>query len=223
MRVFVSLLLLSTAALARSEDRDVPQFDAVHISSGMRANITIGPRRPVHIEGDDEALSRLELVVEDGELTARFKEGSWMGGEHSVRLTIQTPQLRGVGASGGSIIKAEFSRGDRAEAQASGGSEIHARGVDAARLSAQASGGSIVELSGRADAFDLQLSGGSQLHGRDLSVRDLDVQGSGGSEAELSASGKIHGGLSGGSQLHARGGAHVRVSTSGGSQVDVDD
>jgi hypothetical protein len=223
MRVLLSMLLLSTAAMARSEDRDVPSFDAVHIASGMHATVTIGPRRPVHIEADDESLSRLVTEVEDGELKVHFKEGSWFHGEQHVRLTIQTPSLRAVGASGGSVVKAELTRADRSDLQASGGSEIHARGVDAARLDLQASGGSILTVSGRADEMQLQLSGGSQLHGRGLEVRDLDVQGSGGSEAELTATGKIRGGLSGGSQIHAKGGARTRVSTSGGSQVDVDD
>jgi hypothetical protein len=223
MRVLVSVLLLSSAAMARSEDRDVPQFDAVHISSGMHADIAIGPRRPVHIETDDESLARLVLEVEDGELKVHFKEGTWLHGDHQVKLTIQTPALRAVGASGGSIVKAEMTRADKSGVEASGGSEIHVRGVDAGSLGMQASGGSILTVSGSADSLDLQLSGGSQLHGRDLIVRDLEVEGSGGSQADLRASGKIHGGLSGGSQLHARGGARAHVSTTGGSEVNVDD
>jgi hypothetical protein len=189
----------------------------------MHADISIGPRKAVHIEADEESLQRLELDVKDGELNVHFKEGSWMHGEHQVRLTIQTPALRSVGASGGSIVNAELTRADSSEVQASGGSEIHVSNVDAGRLSMEASGGSVLTIAGRADELELHLSGGSQLHGRSLEVKDLLVEGSGGSQADLRASGKIRGGLSGGSQLHARGGGRARVSTSGGSQVDVDD
>jgi hypothetical protein len=220
--VLAAVSLFSASALAKAEDRSVPEFDSVHVCCGMRATIAIGPRQPVHLEGDEESLAAVETIVESGELTIRFRPGRRESGSHEVRVSIQTPALRGVSGSGGSIIDAAFTRGSDSEIQASGGSEIQVRGVDAARLSIQASGGSILTVAGSADVLHLQLSGGSQLHGKDLTVKDLDIQGSGGSQANLRASGKIRGGLSGGSELHARGGASTRVSTSGGSSVDVE-
>ena len=48
--------LSSTAALARGEDRDVPEFSAVSVAAGIRASVEVGPRKPVHIEADDEVL-----------------------------------------------------------------------------------------------------------------------------------------------------------------------
>ena len=220
MRALVmAAALVSSAAVARSEDRAVPAFSAVHISAGMHATVTVGPLTPVHIEADDAALAMLETVVEDGALQVRFKRhGDWHG-SHSVKLTIQTPQLHSVGASGGAIVDAAFTRADRSEIQASGGSEIRLRGLDAQRVSVQASGGSVVDVAGSAGALELQLSGGSQLHGREFSARDADVRGSGGSQAELKISGNLRGGLSGGSQLHVTGGASAKVATSGGSAV----
>lgn len=221
--LILSVFLVSGAAFARvSEERQVPAFSSVHISSGMRATITLGSPQPVRLEGDERTLSLVETVVEDGTLKVRFKSHSFINDSEGVRVTIQTPELRGVGASGGSIVKAEFSRGQQIDIEASGGSEIHGRSIDAGDLDVEASGGSILTLSGSVDRVRLQLSGGSQLHGRDLSTRDLDVHGSGGSEAELRASGSVRGSLSGGSQLHASGGASTKVSTSGGSEVSSD-
>src|SRR5712692_5972172 len=163
-RAAVILALFSSAALASSEDRDVPPFEEVHIAAGIHANIGIGPRRPVHLEGDEATLAQIETVVEDGALRVGFKRDSWFhGSRRAVRVAIQTPQLKGVGGSGGSIIKAELTRAERHEVQASGGSEMHISGVDARDLSVQGSGGSIITLSGRADVLDLQLSGGSHL------------------------------------------------------------
>jgi hypothetical protein len=219
MRTFVLAALLSSAALAKSEDRSVPSFSSVHVSAGMRATIEIGPQKPVHIEADESVLGLIETVVEDGALNIRFKPHTSWTGDHSVRITIQTPQLHAVSASGGSIVKAAFTRSDTGAVQASGGSEITVRDLDAGSVSVQASGGSIVRLAGSSDDLELQLSGGSQMHGRDFSTRDVDVQGSGGSQAEFKATGKIRGGLSGGSQLHVAGGASTRVATSGGSEV----
>jgi hypothetical protein len=222
--IAVLTILLSAAASAKSEDREVPPFEEVHVASGIHATIVIGPQRPVHLEGDESVLPQVETVVEDGVLRVGFKQNFWFhGSRRPLTVAIQTPQLKGVEGSGGSIIKAELTRAERHEVQASGGSEMHIRGVDAGDLSVQASGGSIVTLSGRADLLDLQLSGGSHLRGRDLEVKDVHISGSGGSQCELRATGKIRGGLSGGSELHVRGGARARVATSGGSSVEVDD
>ncbi|MGZ6142476.1 MAG: head GIN domain-containing protein [Myxococcales bacterium] len=221
--LILGAVLVSAAAFGKGEDRTVPAFSAVHVSAGMRASIEIGPQRPVHIEASEALLPLIETVVEEGTLQVRFKDHhGFFHDSEGVKLTIRTPELHEVGASGGSIVRAAFTRGQHSGIEASGGSEIRARGIDAGEFEAQASGGSILNLEGNADKVSLQLSGGSQLHGRDLSARDADVHGSGGSEVELKASGSIRGSLSGGSQLHVTGGASTRVATSGGSEVSSD-
>ena len=220
--ILAFVALASGAAFAASEDRTVPAFSAVHVSSGMRATVRIGPLQPVHVEASKDVLPLIETVVEDGALKVRFKEHTSIHDDEGVRLTIQTPELHAVGASGGSIVDAAFTRGQRAELHASGGSEIHARGVDAGELEAHASGGAALTVAGCAGRLALHLSGGSQFHGRDFSAKDADVHGSGGAEVELNASGNVEGSLSGGSQLHVKGGAATRIATSGGSEVSSD-
>ncbi len=212
--LILAAVLVSTAAMANGEDREVPAFTAVSVSAGIHATVEIGRRKALHIEADDAVLPLIVTEVEDGELKIHYKPNTSMRGDHRVQVSVQTPQLHAVGASGGSIVRASFTRTDRSDVEASGGSEISVR--------LQASGGSIVRVSGSADALHLQLSGGSQMHGRDFSARDADVQGSGGSQAELKATGTIRGALSGGSQLHVTGGASTKVATSGGSEVSAD-
>src|SRR5260221_5907448 len=216
MRAILVSALLSTAALANSEDRSVPAFTGVHIASGMRATIEIGPQK-VHIDADAETLALIESRVEDGVLKIGFKPHNWYG-DHRVKITIQTPKLESVGASGGSNVRAAFTKASDSSIEASGGSEITATGIDAGKLSAETSGGSILQISGSSDSVELQRSARSQLHGHDFSTRDARVHGSGGAQAELKASGSIKGSLSGGSELHVAGAASTRVSTSGGSQ-----
>lgn len=221
--LLAAVSLLSTAALARTEDRDVPEFDSLTVSAGIRATVEIGPRRPVRVDADDEILRLVETRVEDGALHIGFKPHADIRGDHRVSVTIQTPQLRAIGASGGSFVRATLTRAATSALQASGGSELHVRGVEADRLDVQGSGGSVFEIDGRASSLELQMSGGTRLQGRNLSLKDVVVQASGGSQGELRADGRIRGNLSGGSELHVRGGAKATVSASGGSSVEVDD
>ena len=225
MRVIFALLALSSsAASAAAQDRQVADFESVSVCCGMRATMRIGPRRSVHVEGDEESLAALETEVDKGELKFRFRSGTRLSGDHQgVRITLQTPTLRAIAASGGSEVQAELTRSAQSAVAASGGSVMKLRAVDAGELSVEASGGSVLTVSGRADRLDLQLSGGSEMHGRDLAIKDVHVQGSGGSRAELRASGQLRGALSGGSELRVTGGAQARVSTSGGSSVEAGD
>jgi hypothetical protein len=220
--LFASLSLISAAALARTEDRDMPEFDAVQVESGIRAKVEIGPRKPVRVEADDDVLPLIEMRVEDGALRVGFKPDTRFRGDRRVSLTIQTPRLRAVAASGGSVIRAAFTRAEESAAEASGGSELHLRGIDANQLSIQGSGGAVIELDGRAQTLDLQMSGGTHLRGRNLSIKDVVVQASGGSTGDLRADGRIRGTLSGGSELHVRGSAKAKVASSGGSSVDIE-
>jgi hypothetical protein len=220
---FAIVSLFSAAVLARGEDRDVPAFHSVQIAAGIHGTVEIGPRRPVHVETDEKLLRLVETRVENGVLKVGFLPHSNWQGDSEVTVAIQTPELRSLGASGGSIIRATFTRAAETDIQASGGSEIRARGVDAQDLSIQGSGGAQLDIQGRADTLELQMSGGTQLHGRDLSVKDVSVQASGGSQGEFRANGRIRGALSGGSELHVSGGAKAKVATSGGSAVAVDD
>jgi len=125
----VAIVSLSSAALARAEERNVPDFNAVNVASGIRLTVEIGPRKPVHVEAADDVLDLVETRVEDGALNIGFKPHVRWSGERRVTVTIQTPELRAIGASGGSVVRATFTRADESAIEASGGSEIRARGM----------------------------------------------------------------------------------------------
>lgn len=225
MRTSAAVLSLFAAAgaSAATQDRDVPGFDSVHVASGIHANVTVGPRKPVHLEADKEVLDVIETRVEDGTLHVGFKPRTHLWNTGEVTVSIQTPELHAVAGSGGAIVRATFTRSTSSAISASGGSELHVRGVDARELAVEASGGAVVDVAGRADQLSLQLSGGSHFDARQFEARNVEVEGSGGSVAELRATGKVRGALTGGSEMHVRGGARATVATTGGSEISVDD
>src|SRR5438309_2891521 len=215
--------LVSASVLAASQDRDVPAFDSIHVASGIRASVSVGPRKPLQVEADEDVLPLVETHVENGTLHIGFKPHTRLRGTGEVIVTAQTPELHAVATSGGAIVRASLTKADESALTADGGGEIRARGVDARTLVAKASGGSVLQVAGRAENVELNLSGGSHFDGPQLEARDVEVHGSGGAVAELRASGNVRGGLSGGSEMHLRGGARASVATSGGSEVSVEE
>jgi hypothetical protein len=220
-------LLCAAAAHAKTEEREVPPFTAVHIASGLQATIEIGPRKALRLEASEQTLARIETTVEDGQLRVGFKRGNWgTWTSGDVRITVTTPELREVSASGGSQVHGALAsnpKGDEFVVEVSGGGEAHLTGLDARRLEASASGGATLDLAGRTDELRVELSGGAVLKGKNLVARDLRISGSGGAVATVQATGEARGTLSGCSQLHLKGGAKSRVKTSGGSEVDGDE
>jgi hypothetical protein len=217
-------LLVSAPVLAQDTAKggqiDVPDFQGVAVSHGIRAEVKPGTKS-VRLEGRDEDLTRVKVVVKDGVLRTEVERNPiFSRGLKDVRLYVTSPRVESVTASGGSHVNAQATRVDDFKVASSGGSEITVKGVDSKKLEAAVSGGGELKLEGRATTLDVQASGGSVIEARDVSVESLEVQASGGSRVEARPSKSITGELSGGSTVKAsKRPERAEVSTSGGSQV----
>ncbi|WP_224240514.1 head GIN domain-containing protein [Hyalangium gracile] len=222
--VVVPTLLLSLCAFAeggnREENREVSDFDGVAISHGLEAQVKVGPKS-VRISGDEKRLAQVRTEVVDGKLIVRMEKNSWFGSNSKgVRVTISTPRLTSVEASGGAEVDAEATTADTFTVESSGGGELSVRNVDAKSLKVEASGGGEVTLKGRADTMKVEASGGAEVHGKDLSLRALDVEASGGAQVDANPSESVSADLSGGSTVHVASSPSQRnVSASGGAEV----
>jgi hypothetical protein len=220
------LVLLSACAFAQTkgngvsqeQQREVGAFEQVHIASGLKATVKPGPAS-VRVSGDENVLPLIETEVEGGRLVARVKRGQNLRGGN-VQLTITTPKVTAVSASGGGHLEAEASASERFSAKASGGSQVRVRGVDARQLQVESSGGSQVTLAGRADTVDVDASGGALVHARELEMATLTVDASGGTIVEAGPSKRLEADLSGGCEVRlTRNPAEREVDVSGGSEV----
>ncbi len=220
-------LLISVPALAQGDSgkarADVPDFHGVAVSHGIRAEVKPGAKS-VRLEGKQEDVARVKLVVKDGVLQTEVeKTGFFSRGLKDVRLYVTSPRVESVAASGGSRVQAEATKVDGFSVTSSGGSEIKVTGVDAKKLEVEASGGSELTLQGRTGELEVQGSGGSIIEARDVQTEELEVEASGGSRVEATAARSITGALSGGSMVKAgKKPERVEVSTSGGAGIQYE-
>jgi hypothetical protein len=222
-----ALLLLSslasaqTAAGGKAGSVDVPDFQGVAVSHGIRAEVKRGPKA-VRLEGPAKELARVKLVVEEGVLKTEVERSGFFfnSGADGVRLIVTNPQVTSVAASGGSEVDAEATPATEFSAAASGGGEVRVTGLETSSLKAAASGGATVTLAGRADSVTANASGGSVVQAEDVRAQTLEVNVSGGSRFEAHSAQKVTGNLSGGStvRLQEKPG-NIDVNTSGGSEV----
>jgi hypothetical protein len=223
----VPALLLSACAFAqtgspgttREEVREVPDFDGVQVSHGLKATVTVGPKS-VRVSGDEKWVGLVRTEVVDGKLRARMEKDAQGRRPSGLHLIISSPRVTSVETSGGAEVEAEATATATFTAEASGGSEISVRNLDAKHLKVGTSGGAEVTLKGRADLLEVEASGGSEVHAQELSLKALDVDASGGAQVDANPSERIEADLSGGSSVHVDSEpAQREVSSSGGARV----
>src|SRR5262245_28686581 len=221
----VPLLLLAPSAFDATPDtgatRDVPDFDGVEVGTGLKAKVTVGPKS-VRISGDEKRVAEVQTEVVNGTLQVRLEKKGWFGSTSSrgIEVTISSPQVKYVGASGGADVEAEATATETFRAEASGGGEVYVRNVDAKKLSVETSGGGEVTVKGRADTLDAEASGGAEVHAQGLSLKALIVDASGGASVEANPTDSIEADLSGGCSVHVESTPAQRsISASGGSSV----
>lgn len=205
---------------AGHQTRTVPAFHAVHVASGIRVVLAVGPQKPLELSGDEAVLPRVLTDVDDGELNIHFAPFEGVSTSREVEVRIVAPAIRAVSASGGSRARGELAHGEALSVHVSGGGEAELTGLDAKALTASGSGGATLTLSGRAARLQVDLSGGSTLHARKLDADKVELHASGGCQGELRATTEVRGSLSGGSQMQVLGKPNARVSTSGGSSIE---
>lgn len=210
--------LLHGSGVIRTESRNVAEFAEVDLSGGLDVTIRTGPTAVV-VEGDDNLLRLYRTEVTEGRLVIGPKQGSLVP-TRPIKVTVTTPHLRSVEASGGVEVLIEGSTDKALSLELSGGVDLKAPALDVETLELEASGGVDLELGGRAGSATLELSGGVNVRGRQLEVASAQLDASGGCDVGLQVTGSITGDASGGvdvtvygnppkSRLHASGGAEV--------------
>jgi len=219
------VVAVSGAAFAQSKTFEVAPFSGVDISSGLNADITVGPTVSVTAQArDPRDLDDLRVEVRDDRLFARIERSilDLRFGDRRITIHITTPRLDFLQASAGADVTAKGLAGQRTEANASGGADLTVTSVEAGEMVASASSGSDLRLSGTCRSATFDISSGSDLDGRDLKCQDVAIRASSGSDAEVFASKSLVANASSGSDIEVHGNpASVTKDASSGAGIEL--
>jgi hypothetical protein len=229
-------LLLTAAVLAsscvfahgrgevRSEARAVAPFEALEVSGGFEVVVRPGSPASVQVSGDADVLPLIRVEVVGSTLVIEPKERSFLRSNRGVVITVVTPPLKRLEASGGIALDAQSALARDARVALHGGVEAKITGIDAERLQLDASGGADVRLTGKTQRLELGASGGVELCSTALSANHVTLDASGGCTLEVTATESVQGDASGGVSVVVRGDPpKSRVETSGGASVEYRD
>jgi hypothetical protein len=145
-----------------SEEREVGEFEGIHVSGGIDLDLTVDPAAAVSVTVvyDDNLLERIETEVEGTTLVIRSR-GSYSVSGPGRLVEVTTPVLEELAASGGSDVNGSGTL-DMLLIAASGGSDLDLSDLVAGSVSVNASGGSDVTVNVTEEVVG-SASGGSDL------------------------------------------------------------
>ncbi len=193
---------IAAPAFAEVRTYDLDGFDAVDISSGIIANVTVGGSFSVEIEAAEQDLERLNVEVKNGELKIgrNYRSMSWGRDRGRIDARVTLPSLT--------------------EIEASSGAGVTATGVDAGSFELDASSGASIDVEGACDSASVDGSSGSSVDAEALICAKVDVDVSSGASARVHASDSLTADASSGGSVRVFGDPQQRnSSTSSGGSV----
>lgn len=236
-----ALLLLTLSPLAGTGPataQDVPRqtravnaFSQVAFAVAGTLHLRQGEEQSVELAAPEEALTRIETVVEGRRLTVRSENDSglsglfdWLSGDDedtpSIDVYVTVPTLEGLTVAGSGTIVAETPiEADELDLEIadSGGMESQ---LTARRLTITIAGSGDMTLRGRADEATVEIAGSGDLRAAELEVATAEVSTTGSGTTELHVTDRLNARIVGSGNVRFRGAPTVEASIIGSGTVD---
>jgi hypothetical protein len=225
-----AVLVSQAAAAAETREFDLPTFDEVYVSSGIKAEISVGGDQSVRIEAESrQDFRRLDVRVRNGKLMIDLERGffeslrDWMSEGPNITAYVTAPAVTELGASSGARATAKGMKGRYLTLTASSGAHVTVSELDGEEVSSDASSGGSVDVAGTCTRLDAAASSGGHLDLARLACKEVHVDVSSGASASVFASESLDANASSGGHVRVTGGPHeVNTSTSAGGDVTID-
>ena len=201
----ISVAVMSApSAFAEDRDFDLPEFDRIQVSSGVKLIANVGEEQSITVETKNGDYSDFEIKVKNGELSVsrEWNRLSWHSKRADYKVTVSVPSLNGFGASSGS----------------------HARvtNVDSQKFDIDLSSGAYVEIAGNCESCSLDLSSGANLDGKELICESAKIDVSSGGHGAIVVRESVVADASSGGHVSVYGNpTRVNVDKSSGGRIKL--
>ena len=201
---------------------EVGAFERINLAGSHDVIVTVGAAPSVRAEGDSEALERLDIGVENGELriASRSSSWSWFGGRHrGVTVHVTVPALTGASVSGSGDMRVDRVEGQRFAASVTGSGELDLPNVRVAEASFALTGSGGIRGAGAAQRSNASVTGSGDLDLAGLETADASIALVGSGDINVRATGTASVDLRGSGDVTVTGPARCTISKSGSGDV----
>jgi hypothetical protein len=192
-----AMIVAAVTALAGNRDetqnRNVKDFNAIDVSTGIDLYITMGNTEEVKVVADDDIIDDIKTEVRNGTLHIFQKHNNWFnwGGNKTRKVYVTVKELNAIDASSGSDVESENTlEGEELKVSTSSGSDVELD-VYYKNFSIDASSGSDAEISGKVKYLTAEASSGSDIDASGLESQYCKVRGSSGSDISVRVSDEL--------------------------------
>jgi hypothetical protein len=199
---------------------DLGSFDRIEVSGMASIELSQGDRDVVTVTGDSDAVRGVQLEVTRGELRVNSRDSWKFWNRSAVLLQVQVRDLRHIGISGASEVRAARPmRCDQLGVSISGEGSVRLDDVQATQLAFDISGAGDASVGGRADDFKLSIAGKGKVNAERLKATRASVSVSGVGSADVWATDQLRISISGVGTVNYWGQPAVQRSSSGVARI----
>jgi hypothetical protein len=201
--LFLFAATLAAPALAAEKTFDLKNFEAVSVSAGIKAEVSVGGDYSVRAVGEAEDIARLDIRVEDNALDIGRKrtEMPWRK-RGPLTVHVRLPKLKAFDVSSGA--------------------HAGATGVAGGPFAMDASSGGHLSVSGSCDALSVDVSSGGHIEGEGLKCRTGAADASSGGHASIHVADSLVADASSGGHIEVYGDPeNVTTETSSGGNISI--
>ncbi|WDI30358.1 DUF2807 domain-containing protein [Hyphococcus flavus] len=201
---FAAAAALAAPAMGETRNFDLPEFDKIDVSAGLKLVATAGGAQSVSVETEDGDFSDFEIEVRDGVLviSREWNRLRWHQRKADYKVTVSARELTALDASSGSHSYL---------------SEISTR-----RFSFDISSGAHVTAAGRSDDCDIDLSSGANFNAGEFACDHANIDVSSGGHGKLTVNASLIGDASSGGHVSVYGEPErVNIDRSSGGRIKV--
>ena len=206
----------------KTENRNLKNFNAIKISSGIDLYLRMGETEEVKVVADGDIIDKVITEVKDGTLKIYMKQNNnWNWGiTKSRKVYVSVKELVRLDASSGSDVNSENTlTGESLEVKASSGSDVNLD-IHYKNFSVDASSGSDARISGKTKNLKVEASSGSDVKAQYLESVICKVSVSSGSDATVNVSEELYANASSGGDVRYYGNPQVKdINESSGGDV----
>ncbi len=175
ININVSTGCIEGSGIAKTEQRQVPSFDAITVGGSLDVNIECQKKQGVEITGDDNILPYIITKV-NGNTLSITSNGSFCP---------KTP------------LKANISVDNTEKISASGAHDVSISNVHNKKITFHLDGSGNVRASGTTGEFTIKINGSTELDAKDLKSEEVSISINGAANAVVYASRKLQANISG--------------------------
>ena len=191
LRIFVTAAFAALPFLAQAADSRlapaVSGFSAIRLGVPGKMEVIQGETESIAVEGPEEDLAKIEIVVENNVLQIRQRERNtkWSTWNTKFRVTVNAKRVESLAISGSGEILAKSLRTPALKLAISGSGDIRVPSLDTEKTTVSISGSGDVFVAGKSGSLDSHISGSGNVKAEKLDSRQASVAISGSGDAIL--------------------------------------